>query len=231
MDLWDCVASHPPSPYKMAISPLSSSIFGGGAHLLQSHRYMSPPATSMAAGGAATSFPRPLKWLSRLSLPRRRHLNTPPTVGSPVYGITAAVGGGGSCGFSEAFRRFDANGDGKISGEELLSFLASVGEDVAVKDVEKLVGEFDSDGDGLMDFVDFVRLVGGGGEVEGDLRAVFEMFVAEKGGGFITPKGLRRALRRLGETASHEECTAMIRAFDGDGDGVLNFDEFCKMMT
>ncbi|CAA6674973.1 unnamed protein product [Spirodela intermedia] len=31
-------------------------------------------------------------------------------------------------------------------------------------------------------------------------------------------------------TASHEECAAMIRAFDGDGDGVLNYDEFCKMM-
>ncbi|CAA7405236.1 unnamed protein product [Spirodela intermedia] len=184
----------------------------------------------MAAGGAATSFPRPLKWLSRLSLPRRRHLNPSPTVTSPVNGITAAVGCGGNCGFSEAFRRFDANGDGKISGEELLSFLLSAGEDVGVKDVEKLVGEFDSDGDGFIDYVDFVRLVSDGGEVDGDLRAVFEMFIAEKGGGFITPKGLRRVLRRLGETASHEECAAMIRAFDGDGDGVLNYDEFCKMM-
>ncbi|CAA6675214.1 unnamed protein product [Spirodela intermedia] len=143
----------------------------------------------MAAGGAATSFPRPLKWLSRLSLPRRRHLNPSPTVTSPVNGITAAVGCGGNCGFSEAFRRFDANGDGKISGEELLSFLLSAGR-------------------------------------TWESRTCLSQ---RKGAGSSRRRAAPGSSPPGGDGVSRE-CAAMIRAFDGDGDGVLNYDEFCKMM-
>ena len=97
-------------------------------------------------------------------------------------------------------------------------------------EVERLVEEFDSDGDGLLDYFDFVRLLGGE-DVEEDLTVVFEIFVGEKDGEFITTEGLRRVLRQMGERVSHDQCAAMIRAFDRDGDGAINYVEFCRMMT
>ena len=93
--------------------------------------------------------------------------------------------------------------------------------------------EFDKDGDEVLVFGEFVELRERGDHEEGDedLRRAFEMFEVEKGCGCITPKGLQQVLKRLGDAKSREECEAMIRAFDLDGNGVLDFNEFNKMMT
>nr|XP_010926750.1 probable calcium-binding protein CML41 [Elaeis guineensis] len=177
-----------------------------------------------------SSHSKPSKWLSNKAFklsPRRLHrtksgLPTPPP--SPHVGCTKE--------FHDAFRHFDADGDGKISSDELSAFFAWAGEDVNLEEAKRVIGDFDSDGDGLMDYDDFVRLMvrddNGGDE---DLRRAFEMFELEKGSGCITPKGLQRVLSRLGEVRSNEECAAMIKAYDLDGNGVLDYPEFHRMMT
>lgn len=73
-------------------------------------------------------------------------------------------------------------------------------------------------------------MVAGEDEIDDDLRRAFEMFEAEKGCGCITPRGLQKMLSRLGEVRSDEDCVAMIRVFDLDGNGVLDFHEFLQMM-
>lgn len=137
--------------------------------------------------------------------------------------------------FREAFNRFDSDGDGKLSSSELHAFLTWAGSDDDVSnDVERVVRAHDSDGDGLLDYGDFVKLMEAGrveGEEEEDLRRAFEMFEVEKGSGLITPRGLKHVLGRLGEERSHEECVEMIRAFDLDGNGVLDYQEFMRMMS
>ncbi|CAL1396253.1 unnamed protein product [Linum trigynum] len=134
------------------------------------------------------------------------------------------------------FRHFDRDGDGRISGEELgMYFASTTGEAMSREDAERVIGEFDGDGDGTLGYGDFVRMVDGGGgdgkEFDGDLRRAFEMFEEDKGEGCITPRGLQRMLVRLGDRKSLDECTAMIRPFDLDGDGVLDFPEFQRMMN
>ncbi|CAN1153902.1 Probable calcium-binding protein CML31 [Linum perenne] len=47
----------------------------------------------------------------------------------------------------------------------------------------------------------------------------------------ITPKSLKRMLRRLGMRRKTEECRVMIAEFDVNGDGVLDFEEFKVMMS
>ncbi|XP_065873227.1 probable calcium-binding protein CML41 [Euphorbia lathyris] len=137
----------------------------------------------------------------------------------------------------EVFRRFDGDGDEKISAIELRSFFGSIGEYLSHEDAESVIEELDSDGDKLLDFSDFMKLMKREfraeyeKEEEEDLRRAFEMFEMEKGSGCITPKGLQRMFHRLGDVKSYDECVAMINVFDIDGNGVLDFHEFYQMMA
>lgn len=131
------------------------------------------------------------------------------------------------------FRRFDGNGDGKISANELRSYFGSIGEKLTHQEAEVVIHDLDSDGDDLLDVGDFMKLMKreeDGGEEE-DLKKAFEMFEWEKGSGCITPKGLQRMLHRLGDDKSYDDCVSMINAFDVDRNGVLDFNEFLQMMA
>lgn len=132
----------------------------------------------------------------------------------------------------EVFLQFDMNEDGKISAFELRRYFGSIGECISQEDAQEVIDELDSDKDGMLDFGDFVKLMDSKQEgVDDDLRKVFEMFEHEKGYGRITPRGLQRALNRLGDSKSYDECVAMIQVFDVNGDGELDFNEFHHMMA
>lgn len=130
----------------------------------------------------------------------------------------------------EIFRHFDRDMDGRISGRELREFFASMGDGgLALGGLEDGGG-----GDLMLGFDDFVRIVeskGGEEEEREDLRRAFEAFEAVKGSGRITPRGLQRVLSQLGDEPSVAECEAMIRAYDDDGDGELDFHDFHRMMS
>ncbi|PAN48596.1 hypothetical protein PAHAL_9G393800 [Panicum hallii] len=136
------------------------------------------------------------------------------------------------------FAAFDKDADGRISAAELrLCMRAALGEDVTAEDAEALVASVDADGDGLLDEGEFARLVRAeAADVKEEeqqrrrgLEAAFGMYAVE-GEGRITPASLRRMLSRLGARREVDDCRAMIRRFDLDGDGVLSFDEFEIMM-
>ncbi|KAK1313851.1 putative calcium-binding protein CML41 [Acorus calamus] len=131
----------------------------------------------------------------------------------------------------QVFDYLDKNRDGKISVDELVALYKAMGEegDSAEEEAKAAMKCIDSDCDGLLDYESFVSLMMEGDDA--DLRAAFEAFELVKGSGCITPDGLRRALQRLGDVKTHEECAAMIRAFDVDGNGVLDFHEFRRMMS
>ncbi|KAM3354794.1 hypothetical protein ACQJBY_025504 [Aegilops geniculata] len=137
--------------------------------------------------------------------------------------------------FSSVFASFDRDADGRISAEELrLCMKAALGEDVSAEDAEALVASADADGDRLLDEQEFLRLVARP-ETEAEeerfrgLREAFAMYEV-KGEGCITPASLMRMLARLGSEQGIEECHAMIRRFDLNGDGVVCFEEFKIMM-
>lgn len=95
-----------------------------------------------------------------------------------------------------------------------------------------MIRDFDGNGDELLELQDFARLMEVQEEEEGeDLRRAFEMFEVEKGCGFIGPEGLQKMFRRLGYVKSSDECMAMIDVFDINGDGVIDYREFLRMMA
>ncbi|KAJ0763382.1 putative EF-hand domain-containing protein [Helianthus annuus] len=132
--------------------------------------------------------------------------------------------------YKHVFNHFDEDNNGMISSLELHRHLGMIcGEEILIEDVEFVVESVQSDGE--LRFDDFCSLVESEEEDEKieDLRKAFRMYEMD-GSDCITPMSLNRMLSRLGESRSVDECVGMIRQFDLNGDGVLNFDEFKAMM-
>ncbi|KAJ9141011.1 hypothetical protein P3X46_031596 [Hevea brasiliensis] len=146
------------------------------------------------------------------------------------------------------FTTFDKNGDGFITKQELRESLKNVRIFMTEKEVEEMVAKVDSNGDGLIDYEEFCLLcedfIGCGGqelgdeggnngraEGEGDLKEAFDVFDRNKDG-LISMEELGLVLSSLGlnEGKRIEDCKEMIRKVDMDGDGMVNFNEFKRMM-
>ncbi|GAU33327.1 hypothetical protein TSUD_165930 [Trifolium subterraneum] len=100
--------------------------------------------------------------------------------------------------YERVFKRFDENGDGKISPAELRQCIEAIGDEkLSEKDAEAAVTILDSDGDGLVGFDDFVKFVEGVKEEDkvNDLKEAFKLYDMD-GSGCITPRSLKRMLSR-----------------------------------
>ena len=130
--------------------------------------------------------------------------------------------------YERILKRFDEYGDGKLYPSELRRCVETIGEELLMEEAQEVVESMDSDGDGLEEFVGWMKREGEERKME-ELREAFRMYEME-GSECITPKSLKRMLSRLGESRSVEDCSVMIRQFDVNGDGFLSFDEFKLMM-
>jgi len=59
----------------------------------------------------------------------------------------------------EAFKIFDADGNGNITAEELRQIMENLGEKLTKDEVEAMVKEADTDGDGQINYNEFVRMM------------------------------------------------------------------------
>ncbi|XP_034164101.2 calmodulin-1a [Pangasianodon hypophthalmus] len=134
--------------------------------------------------------------------------------------------------FREAFMLFDKNGDGSISTAELGSVMRSLGQKPTDTELYDIIREVDADGNGRIDFPEFVTMMvrkmkDTGGEDE--IHEAFRVFDKD-GNGFISGAELRVVMMNLGEKVTDGEVDEMIREADKDGDGQVNYQEFVQMM-
>lgn len=132
----------------------------------------------------------------------------------------------------QVFNKFDTNKDGKISPEEYKGILRALGKgNLLTKEVEKIFEVADLDGDGFIDFKEFVEVQKkGGGLKMVDVQGAFRAFDKD-GDGKITVEEVFELLQKLGERCNLQDCRRMVRAVDANGDGVIDMDEFLTMMT
>ncbi|KAK7346014.1 hypothetical protein VNO80_20527 [Phaseolus coccineus] len=129
------------------------------------------------------------------------------------------------------FDKFDSNRDGKISQQEYKVTMKALGLGDSVHEVPDIFKVVDLDGDGFINFKEFMEAQNKGGGVRAmDINSAFRTF-DRNGDGKISAEEIKEMLGRLGERCSIDDCRRMVRAVDTDGDGMVDMDEFTTMMT
>ncbi|KAI6689351.1 hypothetical protein NL676_026179 [Syzygium grande] len=143
------------------------------------------------------------------------------------------------------FENLDKNGDGQVSLEELNWLLEKIGVHHSADELESSIGKPSLDFDEFSYFYDSISPEGttgsdglesresdeGGANREADLAEAFKVFDLNEDG-FISSDELQSILSRLGlwDERSGRDCNNMIRAYDTNSDGRLDFEEFKSMM-
>ncbi|CAL9111391.1 unnamed protein product [Musa textilis] len=160
--------------------------------------------------------------------------------------------------FKEAFSLFDKDGDGLnppgshfvlhvffttiscfygipigcITTKELGTVMRSLGQNPTEAELQDMINEVDADGNGTIDFPEFLNLMARkmkDTDSEEELKEAFRVFDKDQNG-FISAAELRHVMTNLGEKLTDEEVDEMIREADVDGDGQINYEEFVKVM-
>merc|ERR1719486_836423 len=101
----------------------------------------------------------------------------------------------------EAFSLFDADASGMIDVRELKAAMRALGFEVKNEELKKMVSDVDNDGNGTIEFVEFLSMMTG-----------------------------KMGEKDSRENIDDEELQDMINQADRDGDGEINIDEFYRIM-
>ena len=128
----------------------------------------------------------------------------------------------------QAFKVLDADGNGAICAEELGVIIRSLGQNLTEKGLRELIKEIDVDSSGTIDFEEFKTLmVAKVGDRQSRLKLAFSAF-DEDDSGEITAAELRTVMSNFGLTDA--ELNEMLQEVDHDGDGSIDFNEFCQLV-
>merc|ERR1712137_3606 len=123
----------------------------------------------------------------------------------------------------EAFSLFDSDASGMIDIRELKAAMRALGFEVKNEELKKMVTDVDNDGNGTIEFSEFLQMMTGKmGEKDTreDIEKVFKLF-DDDNTNKISFRNLARVAEELGD---------MINQADRDGDGEINIDEFYRIM-
>ena len=135
--------------------------------------------------------------------------------------------------FKEAFALFDKDGDGTITLDELRTVMQSLGQNPTENDLLDMIKEVDDDGNNEIDFNEFLFLMARnmqdiGEDVE--LSQGFKVFDVD-GDGQISIEDLKAFMESIGEQFTEEELQDIMAEIDPIGDGLVNFQEFSRLIS
>jgi centrin-1 len=133
----------------------------------------------------------------------------------------------------EAFNLFDTEGKGNIDVRELKAAFRALGFQVKKAEIRQMFIDMDKDlSSATISFDEFVEMVTPrmqNRDSREEIMKVFALFDDDNTGA-ISFKNLKRVATELGENLTDEELQEMIDEADRDGDGVINEEEFYRVM-
>lgn len=135
--------------------------------------------------------------------------------------------------FKELFQIIDKEHDGNVTFKELYEVVGALGLECTEMHMQEMINRADLDGNGCIDFDEFVEVLAQKLMEEANVeeyREVFHIFDKDYNG-FITSSELRSIYLALGLQISDDELEKLILDADCDGDGIITFEEFVGMMT
>ena len=128
--------------------------------------------------------------------------------------------------FKEAFEIFDKDKDGYITVKELGEIMKQLNQLPSELELQDMINEVDVDGNGNIDFKEFLGLMARkmrDTDTEEELIEAFKVFDRD-GNGLISAGELKHVMISLGEKITDEEVEEMIKEADIDGDGFINYE-------
>lgn len=124
---------------------------------------------------------------------------------------------------------------GTIDFDELKHVMTELGQDPTYEEIEEMIFACDTNGDGEIDFDEFLNLIRlsmgeDGGNAEEHLRDVFDLFDVD-GSGYIDRDDMRLLMKRLAQDLTDDEITSIMEEVDTDGDGKISFEEFAAVCS
>jgi centrin-1 len=132
----------------------------------------------------------------------------------------------------EAFNLFDTEHSSTIDARELKAALRALGFEVKKEDVRRMLSDVGKDPSTPIDFNDFQEMMRGrmpDKNSRAEIDKVFALFDEDETGK-ISFRNLKRISAELGENLTDEELKEMIEEADRDGDGLINPEEFYRVM-
>ena len=132
----------------------------------------------------------------------------------------------------QAFDLFDTEGQGVIDSNALKVVLRALGFEPRKEEVKRMIASVDKTGSGKIDFNEFLELLlakMSERESRDDAKRAFKQFDLDHRSN-ISFENLKQVSRELGENMTDEEIMEMIHAADLDKDGLVNEDEFWRIM-
>ena len=132
--------------------------------------------------------------------------------------------------FEKQFINLAGNIHNSIDKNALKTLAKNLDQNYSEQEVERLIEEIDEDGNGKIEFEEFLNTLAN--KSVGDENIVKQAFAIldRTDSGYITLNDLRHAMLCLGENYTNEEINEMISLVDDDQDGVINFQEFNKLI-
>ena len=134
--------------------------------------------------------------------------------------------------YKEAFELIDKNKDGQITLDELKNFFIGLKENISNADLQDMINEADVEGNGTISFEGFIALMERSlrnEEVEEEIIETFKKFDQDNNG-LIGPEDIYNLLHSFNQDITISEAEEMIKNVDIDDDGLVNYQEFVKMI-
>jgi centrin-1 len=133
----------------------------------------------------------------------------------------------------EAFEMFDIDRSGCIDVRELKAAIKALGMDVSAEERKKMVGDVDKDGNGTIEFPEFLAMMTAKMSAEAtdeEIAKCFKLFDHDATG-TITLKNLLHARSVLGmNDVSDAQLENMLKQADRSGKGAISLADFVRLM-